>query len=483
MNLARCSSLLLTTLVMAGPGVPGAQAATERRAAAAPPNIVYIVSDDQGWKDVGFHGSDIRTPNIDQLARGGVRLEQFYAQPMCTPSRAAFLTGRYPHRYGLQTLVIPSAGRYGLATDEWLLPQALRSAGYRTAIVGKWHLGHADRKYWPMQRGFDTQYGPLLGEIDYFTHEAHGTRDWFRNERPLVESGYVTELLGREAVRLIEDHDVSRPLFLYLAFTAPHAPYQAPQAYLDGYADQPDPARRAYAAMITAMDDQIGAVVEALERRGLRGNTLIVFQSDNGGPRSAKVTGEVDMSQSTIPADNGPYRDGKGTLYEGGTRVVALANWPGRIPAGSVADQPIHIVDMYPTLSRLAGADPTQAKPLDGVDAWPVIGEGKPSPRTEVVYGVEPFRAALREGSWKLVWQVTLPSRVELFDLASDPGEQRDVAALHPEKVAALKQRIEAQSREAVPPLIMGEALGTVKSVLFGSVLLPAEAEAIAVEP
>jgi arylsulfatase A-like enzyme len=235
--------------------------------------------------------------------------------------------------------------------------------------------------------------------------------------------------------------------------------------------------------MITAMDDQIGALVRALDRRGLRDNTLIVFQSDNGGPRSAKVTGEADMSNSTIPADNGPYRDGKGTLYEGGTRVAALANWPGRIPAGSVAGQPIHIVDMYPTLTGIAGADLARAKPLDGVDVWPVLREGKPSPRTEVVYGVEPFRAALRQGDWKLVWQATLPSRVELFDLANDPGEQRDVAGQHPEKVAALKQRIEAQSREAVPPLILGEALGTVKAVLFGSVLMPAQAEAVAVEP
>jgi len=139
------------------------------------PNILYIMADDMGWKDVGFHGSDIKTPNLDRLAENGARLEQFYAQPRSTPSRAGLLTGRYPHRYGLQTIVIPSAGKYGLATDEWLLPQALKEAGYKTAIVGKWHLGHADRKYWPRQRGFDYQYGPLLGEIDYFTHAAHGT--------------------------------------------------------------------------------------------------------------------------------------------------------------------------------------------------------------------------------------------------------------------------------------------------------------------
>ena len=441
------------------------------------------MSDDQGWKDVGFHGSDIRTPSIDRLAQGGARLEQFYAQPMCTPSRAALMTGRYPHRYGLQTLVIPSAGAYGLATDERLLPQALKEAGYRTAIVGKWHLGHADRKYWPRERGFDYQYGPLLGEIDYFDHTAHGTRDWFRDGVPVVEQGYVTELLGRDAVRVIEAHDPKVPLFLYLAFTAPHAPYQAPKAALDRYASVEDPSRRAYAAMITAMDDEIGRVVDALERRGMRENTLIVFQSDNGGPRSAKFTGEVDMSKSTIPADNGPFRDGKGTLYEGGTRVVALANWPGRIAAGSVVDGPLHVVDMYPTLASLAGADAHKGKPLDGRDAWGALAEGRPSPRDEVVYDVEPFRAALRVGRWKLVWQATLPSRTELFDLAQDPGETTNVADAHPAKVAELKQRIEALARDAVPPLILNEALGAVKPALFGSVVLPDDAKAIATQP
>lgn len=447
------------------------------------PHIVYIVSDDQGWKDVGFHGSDIKTPNIDGLAQGGARLEQFYSQPMCTPSRAALMTGRYPHRYGLQTLVIPSAGSYGLATDEWLLPQALQEAGYRTAIVGKWHLGHADRKYWPRQRGFDYQYGPLLGEIDYFTQSAHGTRDWFRNNEPIEEQGYVTELLGKDAVSLIESQESETPLFLYLAFTAPHSPYQAPKEYLDQYAHITDPARRAYAAMITAMDDEIGRVLRALEKRKMRDNTLIVFESDNGGPRSAKFTGEVDMSKSTIPADNGPYRDGKGTLYEGGTRVVALANWPGRIKPGSVVDQPIHIVDMYPTLARLAGTRLGKNKPLDGMDVWPTLGEGKPSPRQEVVYDIEPFRAAVRKGDWKLVWQATLPSQVELFNLAQDPGETTSLADRNRQKVAELQQRVETLAREAVPPLLLTEALGVVKPVLFGAVAFPGEEAVLEQQP
>ncbi len=460
-------------------------AGIEVRAAEPPPrpNIVYILADDQGWKDAGFHGSDIRTPNIDKLAQGGARLEQFYGQPMCTPSRAALMTGRYPHRYGLQTLVIPSAGTYGLATDEWLLPQMLKDAGYRTAIVGKWHLGHADYKYWPRQRGFDYQYGPVLGEIDYFTHTAHGKRDWFRNNKPVNEPGYVTELLGDDAVRVIKQQDTKTPLFLYLAFTAPHSPYQAPKKYLDQYANIADPSRRAYAAMVTAMDDQIGRVVEALDKRGMRDNTLIVFQSDNGGPRDARFTGEVDMSKSVIPVDNGPWRDGKASLYEGGTRVLALANWPGHIPAGTVIDQPMHMVDMYPTLAAFAGASVAKAKPLDGLDMGPTLTEGKPSPRTEVVYGIEPFRAAVREGDWKLVWQATLPSKVELFNLAQDPGEANNVAAANPDKMAELQKRAEALAKEGVQPLIMKEVIGVTQHTLFGSVVTPSEQQMLEQQP
>jgi arylsulfatase A-like enzyme len=447
------------------------------------PNIVYILADDLGWKDVGFHGSDIKTPNIDKLAREGARLEQFYAQSMCTPSRAALMTGRYPFRYGLQTAVIPSASKYGLATDEWLLPQALKEAGYKTAIVGKWHLGHGDRKYWPRQRGFDYQYGPVLGEIDYFTHAAHGKTDWYRNNQLVKEQGYVTTLLGNDAVKLIGSHDPKTPLFLYLAFTAPHAPYQAPKEYLDMYKHIADPSRRAYAAMITAMDDEIGRVIAALEKKKMRENTLIIFQSDNGGPRSAQFTGEIDMSKSTIPADNGPYRDGKGTLYEGGTRVVALATWPGHIKLGSVVDQPIHMVDMYPTLAGLAGASLSKSKPLDGLNVWPAIGEGKPSPRHEVVYNIGPFFAAVREGDWKLVWQATLPSRIELFNLAQDPSEKTNLADKDPQKVVELQQRIETLARQGVPPLFLKDALGATKHVLFGSVATPDEAKDLELQP
>jgi len=419
------------------------------------PNVVYIVSDDQGWKDVGYHGSDIKTPNIDRLAADGVRLEQFYAQPMCTPTRAALMTGRYPFRYGLQTAVIASAQTYGLATDEYLLPQALKDAGYSTAIVGKWHLGHADPKYWPRQRGFDYQYGPLIGEIDYFTHETHGVVDWYRNNVVVKEEGYSTTLLGNEAVKLIEQHDMSQPIYLYLTFNAPHTPYQAPQEYLDKYQNIADPSRRAYAAAITAMDNQIGRVLSALDTKGMRSNTIIFFQTDNGGTRNKMFAGEGDTSKIVIPCDNGPYREGKGMLYEGGTRVIALANWPGHIKSGTTVEGMIHVVDMYTTVAAIAGASTAKAKPLDGLNVWPTLSEGKPSPRTELIYNIEPFRAGVREGDWKLIWRAPLPPILELYNIPQDPAEKNNLATQNPDKVAELQKRANELASTMVKPLFL----------------------------
>jgi arylsulfatase A-like enzyme len=444
------------------------------RGAAPRPHIVYIVADDLGWKDVGFHGSDIKTPNIDKLAQEGARLEQFYVQPMCTPTRAALLTGRYPFRYGLQTLVIPTPGKYGLPTDERLLPQALKEAGYKTAMVGKWHLGHADRKYWPRQRGFDYHYGAMVGEIDYFTQSSGNVRDWYRNNQPVKEQGYVTQLLGKDAVARINQHDATTPLFLYLAFTAPHAPYQAPKQYLDKYQHIAEPTRRAYAAMITSMDDEIGKVIAALEKKKMRDNTLIVFMSDNGGNVSAMFSGDVDVSKLKLPADNGPYRGGKGMLYEGGTRAAALANWPGRIKAGEVKEV-MHVVDMFPTLAGLAGANPNKGKSLDGIDLWSTLSEGKPSPRQEVVYNIEPFRGGLRRGDWKLVWRTPLPSALELYNIAEDPSEKTNLADKDPQKVAELQKRIEQLAKESAKSLFLLHAFEAVKGSAYGAPALPNE--------
>jgi len=438
------------------------------------PNIVHIVADDLGWKDVGFNGAtDLATPNLDKLAAEGARFSQFYVQPMCTPTRACLMTGRYPFRYGLQTAVIPSVSAYGLDTDEWLMPQCLAEAGYRTAIIGKWHLGHADRKWWPKQRGFEYQYGAMIGELDYFTHEEHGVLDWYRDNEPVREEGYTTTLLGKDAARFIAEQDPSKPFYLYLAFNAPHTPYQAPKEYTDRFTSIQDPTRRTYAGMVACLDDEIGRVVEALEEKGLRQNTLILFHSDNGGTRNALFAGVMaDMSKVVLPCDNGPYRDGKGSLYEGGTRVCALANWPGHIKA-QVVDGLIHAVDLYPTLAGLAGASTTRCKPLDGLDVWRTMAEGTPSPRGEIVYNIEPFRAALRKGDRKLVWRALLPTRVELFDLGRDPSEAHDLSAEKPDIVSAFQRHLDALAREAEKPLFLVDQFKVITTNMSGEPVLP----------
>jgi arylsulfatase A-like enzyme len=445
-------------LVAAGMAPAGlASLSSVAQAQAARPNIIYIVADDMGWADAGFNGSDIVTPNLDRLAKDGARFEQFYAQPMCTPTRAALMTGRYPFRYGLQTGVIPGAGTYGLPTDEYLLPQMLKDSGYATALVGKWHLGHADPKYWPRQRGFDYFYGALVGEIDHFKHSSHGVPDWYRDNTAIEEEGFDNSLFGREAVKVIEGHNKSRPLFLYLAFTAPHTPFQAPQDYLERFKHIEDPNRRAYAAMISVLDDGVGGVVSALEKSGMRDNTLIVFHSDNGGVKNSMFSGDTKVDGG-LPASNGPFREGKGTLYEGGTRVAALANWPGRIKPGAVEGM-VHVVDMYPTLGGLAGTEFGKNKPLDGMDVWETISAGKASPRTELVYNIDPMAGAVRQGDWKLIWKATLPQKVELFNIKDDKSEATDLSASQPERVGTLQARITELAGQMAPPMLIMEAV------------------------
>jgi arylsulfatase A-like enzyme len=432
--------------------IPAAYAADPK------PNIVVILADDLGNADLGYRGSDIKTPNIDKLAKEGVRLESFHGMPVCTPARAALMTGRYPMRYGLQTLVIFPNHSYGLPTDERTLPQALQEAGYHTAMVGKWHLGHADKKYWPQNRGFDHFYGNTVGEVDYFTHQRSGITDWQRDGKFISEQGYVTTLFGDEAVKVIEEQDKTKPFFLYFASLAPHAPYQAPQADADRYASTiKDPTRRTYAAMITSLDDQVGRIVAALEKRGLRENTLIIFSSDNGGPRSAVVASGAHskeeraasgVTQESLPASNGELRGGKGSLYEGGVRTPTLFNWPGRLEP-RIVNEPLHMVDIMPTALALAGGTANPAdKPLDGEDIWATVAEGRPSPHDDILVNVEAFRGAVIKGKWKLIKIALLPGKTELFDLTTDPGEKANVADQNPEVVRDLETRLIAYAKQ-----------------------------------
>jgi arylsulfatase A-like enzyme len=433
-------------------------ASSSAHAQTRPPNIIVILADDLGNADLGYRGSDIRTPNIDKLAKEGVQLESFHGMPVCTPARAALMTGRYPMRYGLQTLVIFPNHTYGLPTDERTLPQALKEAGYQTAMVGKWHLGHADRKYWPQNRGFDHFYGNLVGEVDYFTKIRGGVLDWQRDGRFFQEKTYYLPLIGDEAVRIIDKQDRDKPFFLYFASLAPHAPYQAQKSDEDRYASSiEDPTRRTYAAMITSLDDQVGRIVAALDKRGMRENTLIVFSSDNGGPRSAVVASGAHsreeraasgVKQESLPASNGNLRGGKGSLHEGGVRVPTIFNWPAKLKP-RVVDEPLHMVDIMPTALALAGAKANPSdKPLDGKDIWSTVAEGSPSPHDDILVNVEAFRGAVIKGKWKLVKIALLPGKTELFDLTGDPGEKNDVAEQNPEVVRDLESRLMAYAKQ-----------------------------------
>jgi arylsulfatase A-like enzyme len=420
------------------------------------PNIIFLLADDLGSHDVGWRDSDIRTPNLDRLALAGCRLEQFYVQPVCSPTRAALMTGRYPLRYGLQVGVVRPWAQYGLPLEERTLPRALHEAGYETALVGKWHLGHYRREFLPTQRGFDHQYGHYNGAIDYFTHERDGGFDWHRDDRVNRDEGYTTHLLAREAVQRIEQRDPAKPLFLYVAFNAVHAPLEVPDDYTKPYA-QRDGERRTYAGMVAALDEAVGQIVSAVDKQHLAENTLFVFSSDNGGPKPRAQT------------SNGPLRAGKGTVYEGGVRTCAFATWASHIKSGSQIDAPLHMVDWYPTLLKLAGAEMQQSLPLDGRDLWPTLVSGAPSPHEEIVINITPRGGALRHGDWKLVVNghvgttdgevddaapraAAEPLRIELFDLAHDIGERDDLAAQRPEIVQQLRARYDALAAQAAPP-------------------------------
>ena len=444
------------------------------------PNIVFILADDLGNADLGYRGGQVKTPNIDKLAAEGVRLESFYGMPVCTPARAALMTGRYPMRYGLQTLVIFPSHTYGLPTDERTLPQALKDVGYQTYMVGKWHLGHADKKYWPQNRGFDHFYGNVMGEVNYFTRERGGVIDWQRNGTFLKEEGYYTTLIGNEAVKLIEQQDPSKPFFLYFASMAPHAPYQVPEEYLNRYADIQDKQRRAYCAMISCLDDQVGRIVAALDKKGIRDNTIIFFASDNGGATSGMFASgskskeereheEGGIEQSAkAPASNGELRGGKGSLHEGGVRVPSFVNWPGKLKP-AVVNEPIHMVDIMPTLLALAGGTDSPDHPMDGKDIWPVLADGKPTPHEDILINVEAFRGAIRKGDWKLIKIALLPGKTELFNLAKDPGETTNVADQYPDITRDLESRLLAYAKQQKPsewikaqPAFVGEQGKTV---------------------
>ena len=401
----------------------------------ARPNILLLVADDLGFADVGFNGGKvIATPNLDRLAATGVTLADFRACPMCSPTRAGLLTGRWPLRFGLMRAVVPPWSRYGIPAEEDTLPELLANAGYRQrAMVGKWHLGHSRREQLPLANGFTRFYGHYNGAIDYFTLERDGERDWHDDDRTSRDSGYSTDLIGAEAVRLVQRAPTHEPWLVYVPFNAPHGPYQAKDEDLKKY-PKLEGDRRAYAAMVDSMDQAVGRILAAVDARRDTANTLVLFFSDNGGiPR--------------VGSSNAPYRGAKLTVYEGGTRVAAAMRWPaGGVAGGRKFDARIGYIDVLPTLLSAAGVP--LPRNLDGVDFLPAVRGTTPLPQRpwfSYIHQNEDAHAAVHLGPWKLVAhgdffaaQPASRPALELYNLDADPAEKNDVAAREPDKVAHL---------------------------------------------
>ena len=397
------------------------------------PHIVLLIADDLGWNDVGYHGSEIATPAIDRLASEGVRLERFYAAPICAPSRASLLTGKLPIRLGLIRNIRPQDDN-GLDLDETILPQVLGTAGYRTALVGKWHLGHARAEQHPNARGFDHFYGHLLSHIHYYDHVRGGKLDWQRNGVAVEEDGYTTRLMAREAVKLLRERDEQEPLFLMVAFNAPHVPLlAAPNRPTTGETRE-ERERSCYTGMVEELDRAVDKILRALETEGIADDTLVLFASDNGG-------------SPAHGADNSPLTGGKCQTLEGGIRVPAVVRWPRAIPGRRSLDQTIVIHDLFPTLSAAAGVDLSGAT-IDGRNVLPALKSGEPVAREDLFFSVVAaygHRYALKRDRWKLVQAIHADgsSTERLFDVHADPTERSDLSPKHPELKLELTAALE----------------------------------------
>jgi arylsulfatase A len=442
--------------------LPGCAGIPERLAGKRPPNIVLIVSDDQGYNDLGCYGGrEIKTPNLDRLAAGGTRLTSFYVTwPACTPSRGSLLTGRYPQRNGTYDMFrndkvdqdyLYTPEEYavswemvgGMDTREVLIPRVLKKAGYVSGIFGKWDLGQLHR-FLPLQRGFDEFYGFTNTGIDYWTHERYGVPSMYRDNEPTTEDKgtYATDLFRREALKFIEKHK-DCPFFCYVPFNAPHGAsnlerprpgVQAPLEYIRAHYGQYDPKeantsrakRMRYMAAVTCMDEAIGQLIDLLGKHDLQDNTIVIFFSDNGGSPSA--------------ADNSPLRGGKSRMFEGGLRVPCIVRWPGVVPAGSVCDEFLNSMDILPMLCSAAGILAPKGVKLDGFDMASVLAGKQKSARKEMFWKRRGDKAA-RVGNYK--W-VESSRGSGLFDLSSDIAEQHDLSKEKPEILTMVKSRFAA---------------------------------------
>ncbi|EMI57078.1 arylsulfatase B [Rhodopirellula sallentina] len=389
------------------------------------PNIVHIIADDLGWNDVGYHGSEIKTPHLDALASESVILDRFYVTPICSPTRAGVLTGRYPFRFGIWGSVCNPLARHGLPPTEQTTSELLKLAGYQhRAVFGKWHLGLASTKFHPLRHGFTDFYGHYNGAIDYFSRKRFGQLDWHRNYESVQEEGYSTDLLGAAAVNFISERSAESPFYLLVTFNAPHSPVQAKPEDLKAYGFDPNgdrapntdagiarrekfaaygegakgnTVRQTFAAMTTAMDRNIGTILDALDENGFRENTLVIFHSDNGGdPKHG--------------GNNQPLRGKKFTTWEGGVRVPAIMRWPARLKGGTKYGSVTSYIDILPTLAGAAGiANPTG---IDGSNLLPYLEGRQPPPERVLLLSED----TVVTDQWKLIGG-------EIFDLKNNPAE------------------------------------------------------------
>ena len=435
-------------------------------AAAVRPNIIIFLADDLGWADASYRGSPIETPGIDRLAKEGTDLRRLYTTPICSPTRAALMTGRDPVRLGIVYGVIMPWHNHGIHTDEHFIPQSFRAAGYQTAIVGKWHLGHAQAVFHPNQRGFDHFYGHLHTEVGYYPPFANqGGIDFQRNGVTIQDEGYETFLLAAEAQRWIRARDKKKPFFLYMPFIAPHSPLEAPDDLVEKYQDMEvdrRPSRSSadrihrlgllslrasqrpmYAAVVDAMDQAISQVLGTLDEEGIADDTIVLFLSDNGG----------EVVWSTSGGNNFPLRGGKGGTYEGGIRVMAVLRWPGQVPAGAQWDSMMTVLDVMPTLAAAAGVPLRNKRALDGRNLWPAIQKAEAvAYEGRFIVGSEtPIHGSIKlaaiEERWKLVQHVqeglnAISITNELFDMHADPNEATDLANKYTTTVQRLAREI-----------------------------------------
>jgi len=406
------------------------------------PNIVIILADDLGWGDVGFHGSSIKTPNLDKLADEAILLNRFYVAPVSTPTRAGTLTGRYPNRMGVRHVVIPPWRDYGIEPNEIFLPQELEKAGYKhRTVIGKWHLGHSRKKYYPLNKGFTHFYGHLNGAIDYFSHEREGELDWHNDWESSYEKGYSTDLIAGHAVKCIKDYaNEESPFFMYVTFNAPHAPLQAKDEDLMLYGFDPSKPRfgkgdktgrgnnqeQTFAAMVTALDRGIGQIIQTLKDTGEFDNTLFLFYSDNG----------PDVGSS------GELRGRKFLEFEGGVRVPALLSWPAKLAGQRTIDQTMGYVDVMPTIMDILKQQ--SAAKFDGLSMLPVLTGEKKAIERDLYLGL----GAVVSNEWKFIEKGHNPKMKMdtdmLFRIDADPFEQNNVIDANKEKAAVLKSFVQA---------------------------------------